>query len=312
MKLYFKHGILIIVILLLSTCYFSEAKTENESKEIKYSDTDISPPVIIFNVSLMTSQNIVQILVYDAESNLTQISFELVDSPNYLNSSENTFNVTWSYVDYSVVTPPLSKETVPAPTLPPPNDEPNTAVANISTDVFVVGIHNEIGVDAENEEGLISSSILSFCDSYECWGRGGGGNVHEEQIMDLEFLLGVPVIYFDLSGYFCTGCLDAWVDPYGATLLLTNTLPSIHVSLTPDLKYYQLHVEALTIDGYWHNSSVILDPDITGSLTGCCDFQDCDIETCPYCDSSPISFISVFAGIIILTIVVSIKRKRKK
>ena len=289
MKIRFKITIMILLssILLFST-YSLEASVNDEPGDTRELNSDSTPPIIIFNTTLMSSENIIQILVYDAESNLSEVT--ILGDPFNLTAAENTFNVTWSYVNYILNPPPLSKG---GETINPPADA-NTLNANISTDLFVEGDHNSLEVDAENEELLASTSTITFCNTYECWGRGGGhSNVLPETTLNGE--VGVPIIHFDATGYYCCGNIIPEIIPNGAVIV--NSI--IDVAIDGSL----LTVELETSDGNWHKSAVALDPDVHLNC-----LEDCDDCTCP----TDVSVAPIFLGLLaITTVIILLKRKRK-
>lgn len=292
MKIRFKIAIIILFIsLLLSSTYSLTATVEDKPSPIRGLDADSTPPIIIFNITQMSTDNIIKILVYDAESNLSEVT--PLGYPFDLNSSASTFNVTWSYLNYTSFPPPLSKgsETIPAPTEP----EADTFDADVSTDLFVVGEHNDITVDAENEELLASTSSITFCNSYECWGRGGGQtSVLSETTLNVRE--GVPLIHFDLTGYYCCGCIDIEI--------IRNDAEVVDVTRGLIADDTILVVEVTTAGGDFYKSALVLDPEVTlESIVGC---EDC---TCPT-DMSAIP--SLFALLSVATAIILLKRKRKK
>lgn len=292
MKIRFKIAIIILFIsLLLSSTYSLTATVEDKPSPIRGLDADSTPPIIIFNITQMSTDNIIKILVYDAESNLSEVT--PLGYPFDLNSSASTFNVTWSYLNYTSFPPPLSKgsETIPAPTEP----EADTFDADVSTDLFVVGEHNDITVDAENEELLASTSSITFCNSYECWGRGGGQtSALSETTLDVRE--GVPLIRFDLTGYYCCGCIDIEI--------IRNDAEVVDVTRGLIADDTILVVEVTTAGGDFYKSALVLDPEVTlESIVGC---EDC---TCPT-DMSAIP--SLFALLSVATAIILLKRKRKK
>ncbi|MHA1202517.1 MAG: hypothetical protein ACTSQ4_08350 [Candidatus Heimdallarchaeaceae archaeon] len=284
MKIRFKIAIILLFIsLFLSSTYSLKATVEDKPSPIRGLNADSTPPIIIFNITQMSTDNIIKILVYDAESNLTEVT------PL---GSTSSFNVTWSYLNYTLFPPPLSKggETIPAPTEP----EANTFDADVSTDLFVVGEHNNITVDAENEELLASTSSITFCNSYECWGRGGGQTSALSETT-LNVREGVPLIHFDLTGYYCCGCIDIEIIPNDAEIV------DVMRGLIADDTI--LVVEVTTTGGDFYKSALVLDPEVTlESIIGC---EDC---TCP-------TDISAIPGLIALlsvaTVIILLKRKRK-
>ncbi len=293
MKIRFKIAIILLFIsLLLSSAYSSKATVEDKPSPIRGLDADLTAPIIIFNITQMSTDNIVKILVYDAESNLTEVT--AIGNPFNLNSSTSTFNVTWSYINYTTFPPPVSKggDTLPAPTEP----EANTFDADVSTDLFVVGDHNNITVEAENEELLASASTITFCNSYECWGRGGGQNsILSETTLNVRE--GVPIILFDLTNYYCCGCINTEIIANGA-------------EIDGSSKYFVdgdkiFVVQVVTVGGDVYKSALVLDPEIIlESFTGC---EDC---SCANADTSTIP--SIFALLSVATAIILLKRKRKR
>lgn len=295
MKIRFKIAIILLFIsLLLSSTYSLEATVEDKPSPIRGLYADTTSPIIIYNITQMSTDNIVKILVYDAESNLTEVT--AIGNPFNLSSSAGTFNVTWSYINYTTFPPPVSKggETLPAPTEP----EANTFDANVSTDLFVVGGHNNIEVDAENEEGLSATASVTFCDTYECWGRGGG-DINNSPQSSIDRIVGVPIIHFDLTDYFCCGCVSFEVLQNGASVLdFTYDVQTIDEN---NLLYT---VELNMQSGAVHKSAIILDPAIYVVDTG----SNCDDCTCP----TALSSLPIIIGLFTISIILTIKRKKKR
>lgn len=176
-----------------------------------------TPPVIIFDLSDMSSTGILRIKVYDNETNLSEVS--VYWNTTKLNSSDPWFTITWSYVNYTDSNTPLSVKNEDSESSfddTAPDDSSNTYDAVIDVDeVFLPGDHNSIGVEAENFDGTTSFTTTSFCNTVDCWGRGGGSYTVDTPTNVVEAQTSIPIMVFDMTGYYCCGYIEPVIEPNG-------------------------------------------------------------------------------------------------
>ena len=259
-----------------------------------------TPPVIIFDLSDMSSTGILRIRVYDNETNLSEVS--VYWNTTLLNSSDPWFNVTWSYMLYTDSNITLSVKNEDSESSfddTAPGTSSNTYDAEIAIDdVFLPGDHNSISVEAENLGGNAAASTTSFCYTEDCWGRGGGSLTVDTPANTFEAQTGIPIMVFDMTGYYCCGYIEPIIEPNGN--------PIVNFTVSYSETENMLSMTVLTENGYFYKSAIILDDTIDLNLFGC---RDC---TCPI-ETSGYLFITVLSSIFILaTILILRKRKSKK
>ncbi|MCK5305077.1 MAG: hypothetical protein KAJ72_07495, partial [Candidatus Heimdallarchaeota archaeon] len=222
MKKAYKILFLFTVYLLLLTSANTLHSFPDNQIDIPNLDTVPStPPVIIFDLSDMSSNGILRIKVYDNETNLNEVS--VYWNTTVLKPSDPWFNITWSYVNYTDSNTPLSVKNDNSENsfdVVAPDDSSNTYDALIAVDdIFLPGDHNSISVEAENTGSMGASSTITFCNTIDCWGRGGGSLTTDTPANTLETQANIPIMSFDMTGYYCCGYIEPIIEPNGSPIV---------------------------------------------------------------------------------------------
>ncbi len=296
--------LLLICSLLLSLSFITNSTLEEKTRipELKAIET---PPVILFNLTDMSSSGILRILVYDTDTNLSTV--DVYHNNVWLNISLD-FNVTWSYKDYGITPPPLSLKIYPDAD---PGSDTFEGEIDIN-DVFVEGDHNNITVIAENLGGFGATANSVFCREVECWG-GGGGYTPVVTQDTLAAQSNIPDIIFDLSCYFTCNRIHTYIEGNGAVIEAYNMS-----KMNETLKVW-----AYTDENVEYVAGVLLDPAIDIYNVTCYDCEcpqceeceECEVceecEECPDPIETPYQFIPILVGLVSVATILTI-RKRKK
>ena len=248
----------------------------------------------------MSSTGILRIKVYDNETNLSEVS--VYWNTTLLNSSVVWFNVTWSYMVYTDSNITLSVKNEDSESSfdeTAPDTSSNTYEGEIDVDeVFVEGDHNDITVEAENLDGTTSFTTTSFCNTADCWGRGGGSLTTNTPSNTLEAQANIPIMGFDMTGYYCCGYIEPIIEPNGN--------PIVNFTVSYNETENMLSMTVLTENGYFYKSAIILDDTVDLNLFGC---RDC---SCPITPTSGYLFITVLSSVLILTIILNLRKRKSK
>ncbi len=299
MKKAYKILFLFSVCLALITSANSLYSFSDKQNDVPILDaSDSTPPVIIFDLTDMSSTGILRIKVYDNETNLSEVS--VYWNTTLLNSSEVCFNVTWTYMLYTDSNITLSVTTEDSESSfddAAPGTSSNTYDAEIDIDeIFLSGDHNNIRVEAANLDDTISSTTTSFCNTVDCWGRGGGSLTVDTPTNTLA-QTGIPIMVFDMTGYYCCGYIEPVIEPNGN--------PIVNFTISYNETENMLSMTVLTENGNFYKSAIILDDTIELNLFGCRDCS-CPIETSGYL------LITVLSSIFILTIILNLRKRKSK
>jgi len=264
---------------------------------------DSTPPVIIFNLANMSTDGLLLIQVYDAETSLSEVN--VYRNGATLNSTDTLFNVSWSTVVYDSSNTPLSVQDENSKNsfddLTPSGE--NTYSGDILVDdVFLSGEHNNITVIADNLDGSRSISTTSFCNTVDCWGRGGGSSTTDTPTNTQEAQPNIPIMVFDMTGYYCCGYIEPRIEPNG------NSITNFTVSYNETEN--MLSMTVLTENGYFYKSALMLDYTVDLNLFGCEDCS-CPIYTPPTGEPSFI-FLTLIPAIAILAIFLKNKKSKRK
>ncbi|MBY9001375.1 MAG: hypothetical protein KGD64_10695 [Candidatus Heimdallarchaeota archaeon] len=262
-----------------------------------------TPPVIIFNLTNMSSTGILLIQVYDAETNLYEVN--VFWNGVVLNDSETWFTVTWDSIVYDSSNTPLSVQAENSESsfdnLAPGSD--NTYIAEIFVDdVFLPGDHNNISVVAENLGGAIATSTTSFCNTVDCWGRGGGSSTAETPANTIE-QTGIPTMIFDMTGYYCCGYVEPIIEPNGN--------PIVNFTVFYNETKNMLAMTVLTENGYFYKSAIFLDYSVDLNLFGCRDCS-CPIEEPEPTNTSGYLIMTILSSVLIVTTIVNLRKRKSK
>jgi hypothetical protein len=263
---------------------------------------DSTPPVIIFNLSNMSTDGLLIIQVYDAETSLAEVN--VYRNGDEINSTEPWLNVTWSTIVYDSSNTPLSVKDEGIENsfddLTPAGE--NTYTGDILVDdVFLTGEHNDITVIADNTDGSRSTSTTSFCNTVDCWGRGGGSLTTDTPANIQEAQPNIPIMIFNMTGYYCCGYIEPRIEPNG------NSITNFTVSYNETEN--MLSMTVLTENGYFYKSAIMLDYTVDLNLFGCEDCN-CPIET-PTGEPSFI-FLTLIPAVVILAIILKFKKSKRK
>jgi hypothetical protein len=304
MKKAYKILFLVTVCLILiasTNALYSSSESQNDVPTLDAVDS--TPPVIIFDLSDMSSTGILRIKVYDNETNLSDVA--VYWNNTLLNSSDPWFNVTWYYVLYtdsnitlSVVTE--DNESSFDDVAPDANSNTYDAVIDIDA-VFLPGDHNSIRVESTNLDGTTTASTTSFCNTAECWGRGGGSISPNTPANTIEVQENIPIMGFDMTGYYCCGYIAPIIEPNGD--------PIANFTVSYNETENILSMTVLTENGYFYKSAIILDDTVDLNLFGCRDCT-CPIET-PIGEPSFI-FLTLIPAVVILAIFLKDKKSKRK
>lgn len=274
--------------ILIFSCFsiFADVELENPYPELSVIET---PPVILFDTTMMVSNNILQIIVYDTDSNLSTV--HVYHNDNLLNASVN-FTISWYYVDYSNTSTPLSLSSDQDA-----DPDTNTFEGDLNTDTFEEGEHNNVTVIAENEVGLIGIATYRGCSTVHCWGGGGGGGNTPVQ-PDHSFMTqtNIPEIIFDMSCYFTENRINTIIEGNGA-IIEAYTIEKVNSTLTAWV-YTDENVE--------YYAGIRVDEDIENV-----DCPECEVPTVTVTVENSFPFLPLLAGFSFL-IAIFILRKRKK
>ncbi len=301
MKKAYKILFLVTVCLILITSTNTLYSSPDSQDDIPNLDAaDSTPPVIIFDLSDMSSTGILRIKVYDNETNLSEVS--VYWNTTELNSSDIWFNVTWYYILYTDSNITLSVVTEDSESSfddVAPDEDRNSYDAVIAVDeVFLPGDHNSISVEAENLDGTKSTTTMSFCNTVDCWGRGGGSLTTDTPANTLEAQANIPIMGFDMTGYYCCGYIEPIIEPNGS--------PIVNFTVSYNETENILSMTVMTENGYFYKSAIILDDAVNLNLFGC---RDC---TCPVTAASAYLFITVLSSVFILTTILNLKKRKSK
>ncbi len=298
--------------LLLFTIYFVLVTSTNTLYSFPDNQIDIpnldavdsTPPVIIFDLSDMSSNGILRIKVYDTETNLSEVvvkwnGVELTSPPN--------ISIIWYYVVYNSTNTQLSVKNDDSEStfdVAAPDSNSNSYDGAIDVDeVFIPGDHNDIEVEAENLDGTRSYSTTSFCNSIDCWGRGGGSLTTETPSNTLEVQTGIPIMVFNMTGYYCCGYIEPRIESNGSSI--TNFTISYNETAN------MLSMTVLTENGYFYKSALLLDPTVDLNLFGCDDCS-CLIDETETTDTPSYLFITILSSVFILTTIVNLRKHKSK
>ena len=294
-KILFLFSVCLALITYTNTLY-SFPDSQNDVLNLDAGDS--TPPVIIFDLTDMSSTGILRIKVYDNETNLSEVS--VYWNTTVLNSLNPWFNITWSFVNYTDSNTPLSVMTEDCESSfddAAPGTSSNTYDAEIDIDeIFLSGDHNNIRVEAANLDDTISSTTTSFCNTIDCWGRGGGSLTVDTPTNTLA-QTGIPIMVFDMTGYYCCGYIEPVIEPNGN--------PIVNFTISYNETENMLSMTVLTENGNFYKSAIILDDSIELNLFGC---RDC---ICPI-ETSGFLFLTVLSSVLILTTILYLKKRKSK
>ncbi len=296
------------VLLVCTLCLFLSVPTkssysiiENQSNISNLDSTASTPPVIIFDLSNMATSGILTINVYDAENNLSEVSV----FHNGLELFSPNITVTWNDTDWSLQTPPLSIKTHDYENSlddsAPDNDQTAYKGEITVDDVFVSGDHNEITVESSNLSGDIAMSTILFCNTVDCWGRGGGTSNDDIFTVTREPPTGVPVMTFNMTGYYCCGYIEPIIEPTDSSIVNFT----VFYNETDNM----LAMTVLTEEGNFFKTAITLDETVDLNLFGCRDCS-CPIEV-PTAEPSFI-FLALSSGVVILATILKINKRKRK
>ena len=303
MKKAYKALFLITVFLVLFTSINTLNSFPDNQNDVPYLNVgDSTPPVIIFDISDMSSNGILTILVYDVETALSEVS--IYWNGIEINDSTTGVTVTWSIVNYTATPPPLSLiNEIRENSLEDasPGGGENTYTSDIEIDqVFETGGHNDVTAEAGNIDSTTTIVTMSFCNSIDCWGRGGGSTPTDTPTDTLEVQTGTPTIIFNMTGYYCCGYIEPMIEPNGSSI--------DNFTIFYDQAENILSFSISTEDGYNYKSGIMLDDVVDLNLFGC---RDCSCPIDPTSTSGYL-FITLLSSVIVLTAVVNFRKHKSK
>jgi len=295
-KILFLFSVCLVLFMTTNALY---SFPDSQNKVPNLDATDSTPPVIIFDLSDMSSTGILRIKVYDNETDLSEVS--VYWNTTLLNSSDIWFNVTWYYLVYTDSNITLSVVTEDSESSfddVAPDEDKNSYEGVINVDeIFLPGDHNSISVEAENLDGTKSTTTTSFCNTVDCWGRGGGSLTTGTTANTLETQANIPIMGFDMTGYYCCGYIEPIIEPNGS--------PIVNFAVSYNETENILSMTVLTENGYFYKYAIILDDAVDLNLFGC------SYCTCPT-ESSGYLFITFLSSIFILTIILNLRKRKSK
>ena len=282
-------AIAISLLCTLLLCTYSSAYNNSQLTNSTLDQTDITPPIIIFDTSLM-STGVLMIAVYDFETNLSYVTV----THNGTAITDSTFERNWYYDNTS--TPPfMLKNTDTSSSI----DETAPIDANTFEgwlyidNYFEEGDHNSVSVEAGNEASLVGRATLDFCNQVECWGRGGTAATTQSE-NNVDDQVGVPDLRFDMEGFYCCGQISPWIDFDESEIL--------NFTITLNGAQNRLSMSVFDDDGYNYIAAVIVEGTIEFFGGDAC---DCGLEGVGF-------FLSVAFGLAVIVSVTTVRKRKKR
>lgn len=298
-------GILTCSIMLILLFPNVTAKIDRNSTVVNLQQTSTLAPVIYFDLSgINSTHNITYVTVYESD-----MSQNLSSADIYVNNVAQ--NGSFSFVDYSTITPPISPTNIEAIS----SGGENTYSDDIDIgEEFEEDQHNDIKAEGLNTLGLSSRGAILFCNNQECWSPGiiplarKSSSTDIQNPPNLEVVDNTgPLIVFNLTKIACCGDVYFQVSDSDSGVVSVETLFSNNILIVNATNGGSVTTRVGVNFGEF-------------DITSICINNPCEpCETCETCPTIPDTFptnFSVFSIIPILIgivcIVVLRKRKLKK